>query len=137
MMSGKDALLCTLLNCGSADLAMLDQVDLDWDIVLNECDRPVDFNGLMQAVVLVGTGEIANAVIRRKKELRSALEEGQLTEDEATELEDISTLNPYDDISSYHNWLDTYAYFEQREEIYRRYFSGELDTFEDLTGLCL
>lgn len=137
MMSGKDALLCTLLNCGSADLAMLDQVDLDWDIVLNECDRPVDFNGLMQAVILVGTGEIANAVIRRKKELRSALEEGQLTEDEATELEDISTLNPYDDISSYHNWLDTHAYFEQREEIYRRYFSGELDTFEDLTGLCL
>lgn len=140
-MSAKENLLLTLLGCGTADLEMLDDVHYDFDEVIDQLDgmpiQEAGFNGLMRAVVSVGIIHIREAVDDRICELEAIPNERELDGDEEHELAALRALDPDDDIRSYHNCLDTSAWFEQNGEIYREYLGDAIDSFEENTGICL
>lgn len=141
MQSAKDDLLMTLLGCGTLDLEMLEDVHYDFDEIIDQLDGlPVQeegFNGLMRAVVDVGIIHIREAVDDRLCELEAAHTEREWDEYEAEEYRLLKLLDPDGDIRSYHNYLDTSAWFERRGEIYRKYLSDAIDSFEENTGITL
>lgn len=141
MISAKDDLLITLLGCGTLDLEMLEDVRYDFDEVIGRLDglpiQEVGFNGLMRAVVDVGIIHIKEAVDDRICELKAAQVERELDEDEAEEYRLLGLLDPDNDIQSYHNCLDTSAWFERNGEVYRLYLEEAIDSFEENTGIPL
>lgn len=139
-MTGVQSLLCEMLSCGSMDLELLDRVGYDWDDVLDQIDWPhtgIDFNRLMMGVVSVGIIRIREAVDDRICQLEAIPNERDLDDDEDEELRLLRTLNPDEDIQSYHNCLDTHVWFEHRGAIYRRYLPEAIDSFEENVGFFL
>lgn len=134
-MSAREELLMTMLNCGSMDLAMLDDVRYDFDEIIERLDgepiQNVGLNGLMKAVVEVGIIIIQESVDERIQALE---DQGGLDDYEFVELEELKKLCPDDDIRSFHNYLDTHVWFEKSGDIYRKYLPEALDEFEGNTG---
>lgn len=132
----KDSLLMTVLKCGSADLELLEGVRYDWDCIFEHEmeDGELEFNRIMYAVFCYGFGEIEKRVDDRICELEAIQNERELDEDEEKELELLRELCPYDDFSSYHNYLDTHVYCNAHGGTYKTYMSEALDEFEENTG---
>lgn len=137
--TGAQELLCEMLDCGTCDLELLDRVGYSWKEVLDQTDYPGDrltFNDLMRGVVSVGIINIREAVDDRICELE-AIPNEDLDEDEKEELRLLRTLDPDNDIRSYHNCLDTDVWFERNGSIYRRYLPEVIDDFEGNVGFFL
>lgn len=49
-------------------------------------------------------------------------------------IEELSEINPNDDIEWYINCLDTHIYFTKHQDIYRRFFSDQISEIEDKIG---
>ncbi len=140
-MNSKEKLLLAMLSCGTDDLAMLDDVRYDWYEVLEQLDWPddggFDFNSLMRAVVDLGIIHVKEAVNDRICELEAVINERDLDEAEEKELTSLRSIDPDDDIRSYHNCLDTNVWIENNADIYEGYLQDALDAFTDNTGLLL
>lgn len=54
--------------------------------------------------------------------------------DTGSRIELIRSLNTEEDVSSYHNWLDTHVWFEKNGDIYKRYLQDALEEFYENTG---
>lgn len=146
MMKGRDYLLAELLHCGSLELKLLDDVGYDWCDIIEGYDgflhgpsrrkrvKDVGLNYVMWLVFQYGKERIDNAVSDRICELEAIPNERELDEDEEKELKALSTLNPFEDIESSQNCLDTHVWFEQNGRIYREYLSEALDEFAEGTG---
>lgn len=137
-MTGAERILCEMLSCGSLGLKMLDGVGYGWSEILNVADWPrddMDFNLLMRAVVDLGIIYIREAVDDRICELEAIPNERELDEEEEDELRLLRSLNPDEDMRSYHNCLDTHVWIEKNGDIYKRYLQDALDEFCDNTGL--
>lgn len=141
MVTAKDDLLMTVLRCGTLDLEMLESVRYDFGEIIGQLDglplQEAGFNGLMRAVVDVGIIHIRDAVDDRRRELEVMQTERELDEDEAEEYRLLGSLDPDKDIRSYHNCLETNAWFENNGKIYRTYLSDAIDSFEENTGIPL
>lgn len=140
-MSVKEDLLMELLDCGSADLDMLEDVHYPLYEVLDQIDYSdggrFTFNDLMRAVVDVGIIYIQEAISDRICEIDAISCAGRpLEPDEEEELHVLqNVLNPDDDIKGFFNCLDTYVYFQNNAEEYHRYLPEAIGSFEDNTGL--
>lgn len=141
MVSAKDDLLMTVLRCGTLDLEMLEGVHYDFDEIIDQLNglplQEAGFNGLMRAVVNVGIIHIRRAVNDRLCELEAVQMEREWDEDEAEEYQSLKMLDPDNDIQSYHNYLDTSAWFERKGEVYREYLREAVDNFVENTGIPL
>lgn len=51
-------------------------------------------------------------------------------------IEELSEINPFNDIDWYINCLDTYIYFTKHQDIYRRFFSEQISQIEGKIGFC-
>lgn len=136
-MTGRESLLTSILNCGTLDLRLLDDVQYDWCEILEHYDGEKTLNGLMRAVFRYGFGEIEQAVNNRICELDAIPNERELDDDEEKELAALKELSPHDDFDSFHNYLDTHVYCEQHGGTYKAYMSDALDGFENNTGFCI
>ncbi len=140
MVSSRDDLLMNLLGCGSLDLGVVDRVGYDFCDVLEQLDglsvQNVGFNGLMRAVVEFGIDQMREAINTRVLELQGGpYVLNDLEEEEQEELDALNSLNPDEDIQSFHNFIDTHVWFENNGPIYRRYLGEAIDAFEEGTGL--
>lgn len=139
--SSRDLLLTALLECGTLDLGVLDRVGYDWCDVLDRVEgfgvgiEKLGFNGLMRLVVDMGIEDLATAIGDRICELEAITNERELDEDEAEELEMLRRLDPEEDVNAYFNFLDTHAYLQRNQDIYRDYAQDEVREFEENTGL--
>lgn len=139
--SSRDLLLTALLECGTLDLCVLDRVGYDWCDVLDRAEgfgvsfEKLGFNGLMRLVVDMGIEDLATAIGDRICELEAITNERELDEDEADELEMLRLLDPEEDVNAYFNFLDTHAYLQKNQDIYRDYAQDEVKEFEENTGL--
>lgn len=140
MMTNRENLMCAILECGTLDLGVLDDVGYDWYDVLDRLEgqgvsiTEVGFNGLMRTVVEMAVEDLEAAVEERVKELE---EQDELEEDEQEALEQLRLLDPEDDVGGFFNFLDTHAYFEKNGEVYRNYLPEAVEEFEKNTGLNL
>jgi len=76
MIRGKDDLLMQLLNCGSLDLKLIDDVGYDFCDILEYCDgaewvTSVGLNGVMRLVFEYGFEQIKKAISDRIEELEN------------------------------------------------------------------
>lgn len=144
MVSSREDFLMNLLNCGVLDLKLIDDVGYDWcDILdgetlgemLSDGSRQREtLNYIMRCVVEFGIDQLTTAVADRICELEAIPDERELDVDEEEELEALRTLNPEEDIESYHNFIDTHVWFENNADVYRTYLQEALDDFTEGTG---
>lgn len=136
-MTGTERMLTALFQCGTEDLRLLNDVQYDWEDVFDFDEFGFDglnINYVMRRVFEIGFGDILEARDDRICELEAIPNERELDEDEEEELRLLRNLKPYEDFSSYHNFLDTHVYCDAHGATYKNYLSDALDRFEEDTG---
>ena len=134
MADWKDDVLVALLDCGYGDLGVLD--DCKYDLVddiaeMLDCEMKVTLNGLAWAMFRHGLSDIRYAIEERIEELE---ERDELSDEEQAELDELQTLDPYEDTESFHNFIDTSIWFRANKDIYEKYLQTALAEFEKNTG---
>lgn len=138
-MDFKTNLLTALLNCGYLDLVILKDCEYDFsDLIeiVKDYDGEININSLCSAMFELGKGDMQEAINNRIEELEE-IELDELQEEEQEELKALKELNPFEDIESFHNSLDTSIYFpydSDKADIYKKYMQDALDNFENMTG---
>lgn len=136
-MVNQNAVLKAVLECGTDDLRMLDDIWYDLgEIVDSMIDRGIKptLNAIMGEVFCKGMEELEQLINDRICELEAVENERDLDADEESEMEVLRSLTPRRDISWYCNCLDTSIRFCENEEIYREYLSEEISKVEDSMG---
>jgi len=135
MTTGTESLLKTILDCGSEDLSILEDVQYDWaDLLKRMCDETCNLNSLMWMVFQVGYEGIQVAIDDRICELEAIVNERPLDDYEEEELARLRELDATEDFESYHNYLDTHVWCQKHADTYEEYMMEALETFRDNTG---
>lgn len=137
MNDWRETVLCALLDCGTADLSLLDDVDVDIYQVIEECKEEfgsTNINYVMWVIFQKGFAEIQNVIEAHIQDLEEYVEDGSADDEDREELEQLRELDPYEDFDSYHNYLDTNVWAQKHGEIYRQYLGDALEAFEKITG---
>lgn len=138
MRDWKDILLTKLLDCGYADLQILEDCEYDFDDLISEIEamgyKKPDINNLCFAMFQLALNDFQDTIDERINELK---EQDELTEEEQEELDAIEGLDVREDTESYHNCIDTSIWFNNNEDIYIKYFQSALDDFEEHTGFSI
>lgn len=135
MTDWRETALCCLLDCGTADLSLLDNVDVDIYDALEECREEygdTNINNVVRTIFSCGITAI-------ETELEERIDELDGCEDSADreELEALMKCKPWEDIRSYHNYLDTHVWVENHGELYRKYLPHAIEAFEQITGFSI
>ena len=84
------------------------------------------------------TGRVQVKEVRhRLAEFDDIVEEnGGLTEEEREERDALETLEPSEDMASFHNYIDTHIWIDAKEKVdaYTKYMQKALDHFCEMTG---
>ena len=139
--------LCqAILDCGSLDLNILDDVEYDfYEIVerLRMEDIPVTLASIVTEIFLQGISDINKALEEVIEETEIDLVNAKIDEDEALineledKLENLKELEPDTDIEWYFNYLDTSICFTNNSEIYRDYLSEVVEEVETNMGFSI
>ncbi|NBH97229.1 hypothetical protein D7Y41_02280 [Anaerotruncus sp. 1XD22-93] len=134
-------ILLVLLECGSLDLRILDDVGYD----LGEIVEELQTDGIKPTLnIITGeifrkgqlelTGAVRDAIDERKNQ-KDNMEEGEAEYDRLQEeIDELESLNPWEDMSWYCNCIDTSCWFSNNEEIYRKYIPDATSNIEDNMG---
>lgn len=139
--------LCqAILDCGSLDLNILDDVEYDfYEIVerLRMEEVPITLGSIVTEIFLQGIDDIKRALSEEIEETEIDLVNARIDNDEALidELEDklinLKSLEPDSDIEWYFNYLDTSIYFTNNGEVYRDYLSEVVSEVENNMGFSI
>lgn len=134
-------ILLVLLECGSLDLRILDDVGYD----LGEIVEELQTDGIKPTLnIITGeifrkgqlelTGAVRDAIDERKNQ-KDNMEEGEAEYDRLQEeIDELESLNPWEDMGWYCNCIDTSCWFSNNEEIYRKYIPDAISNIEDNMG---
>lgn len=160
MLSAKEIILTNILNCGTADLDMLEDINYDMDEIIDELQENdnLSLESIFETVFSKAADELEEAFNEQKEEIRSCIEyeleterkecieSGEMTEEELNEIEEHislinnlelltgNKLNPKEDITYYFNCLDTHVFLENLE-FYKKYMESTIDDIEYKMGL--
>lgn len=140
-MTGAESLLCSLLDCGTLDLAILDDVGYDLGEIAEELQdegiKPT-LNAITGEIFRKGQEELSEKLEEKIDELESERDEYDEDSDEYEELQEqideLECCDPERDVDWFCNCLDTSIWFSQNEEIYRKYLKDEISEIEDNMG---
>lgn len=133
-MDNKDYILACVLDCGIADISIIEDCKYDWNEIVEDTKTNygnVNLGNIFFTIMNFGQGDLANKISERIEELEGQEERGV---EESEELESLKKLDVYEDIETFFNYLDTHVYIIKNEEIYRKYLEEALDDFEENTG---
>lgn len=136
--------LCqAILDCGELDLNILDDTEYDfYEIVENirENGGQVTLASIVHEIFDKGIYEIQSAIENKVEEAKEEIKHWTKDTNEYQELmkviNDLEPLDPWSDIYTYFNYLDTHIGFnydsgnEQKADIYYRYLGKEIDQIE-------
>ncbi len=134
MADFKTLLLCELLDCGTSDVDILEDIEYDVSDLVEYCDmnfEKVTLEGLVICAFSFGLRDFRKSIDKRIKVLESA---ESLTKAEKKELKSLKQLDPENDSEWYFNYLDTSIWFNENNELYKKYCQEELDEFYENTG---
>lgn len=140
-MKGREELLCGILDCGFADLRIIDDCRYDLTQIYNdlkESHKDVSLNTVIEEIFRLGVFELEemvsilkeNTEIRLKRVSKGSKLERLLNE----QMEEINSLCPKEDVVWHTNFLDSDIRFLKNESVYRKYFPGEISEIEDDMG---
>lgn len=126
-MTNLQGFMMTVLDCGVADLCILDNVNYEWSNILTDKSLISDIidasekcqaiNWITMLVVDYGKSKIKERISSRINELLNCARDSRMTDFEHDELEALRTLNPDDDIRSLHNSVDSHTLSERFMQI--------------------
>ena len=143
MTDWREDLLTAILDCGYGDLYLMKDCQYDIGEIVEECIATfgsVKINDLVRIMFDHGLFDIDYAISERIEELDDkAKTEGELDETERIERDALESLEPYSDIQSHHNFVDTYIWIDAKEKVptYTKYMQDALDDFEEMTGFSI
>ena len=152
-MTKQEEILTNLLDCGTSDLELLEDIEYDLYDILEYLKEYGSFNinSIFRKVFEKGAIDLNYAFIEHKEEIREQiLEEIQTTKEEYPDYDlendedyqelvndlyllDNEKLNPIEDLDYYLNWQDTHVYMKHIE-FYRKYIPDVVDTIETNMG---
>lgn len=139
-MTNQDIVLTTVLNCGTMDLFMLDDISYDLGSIVDELladgIKPT-LNVILSNVFRKGICDLESRISDRICRLELIPYEENLEDNERRELHALRRLNPEQDIKWYCNCSDTSIYFVNNKEIYQEYLAGEVSEIEDYMGFSI
>lgn len=157
MMTFKEEILMNLLDCGSADLSLLEDINYDFVDIRDEVEsfttiQDMKFNDILVGAIYIfmnNINEIIENKVKEKEEEIKYLEDRldyvaygkrDLMEIEIAkeDLEKLNELYVYDDIEYYCNYLDNSIYIvdEDKKAIYKEFLSKEIDEENEKLGFC-
>ena len=130
-----------LLECGSLDLGILEDVQYDLGEIVEElqeeCIKPT-LNNIAGEIFRRGQYELVEAVkdaikvrMDQQNDICKGEEEYNRLQEEINKLE---SLDPEEDMDWFCNCLDTPCWFSNNEEIYRKYISEAISNIEKNMG---
>ena len=130
-----------LLECGSLDLGILEDVQYDLGEIVEElqeeCIKPT-LNNIAGEIFRRGQYELVEAVkdaikvrMDQQNDIYKGEEEYNRLQEEINKLE---SLDPEEDMDWFCNCLDTSCWFSNNEEIYRKYISEAISNIEKNMG---
>lgn len=134
MSTWHEDLLTVVMDCGYADLTLLDDVQYDMYEIFDECLATFgnyNVNNVVRIVFDHGLRDLEEAIRMRICEIERLYHP---TKEEEDELAALRELQPFEDIESFHNFLDTSIWIARNEEAYRRYLEDDLSAFGNETG---
>lgn len=142
MISNKEAYMMAMLECGTSDLELLEDVNFDiGDIVvrlLDEGIKPTLGEVLYEAFSMAIDNikdDLEQRIRETETELRSIDPRKRRRWNECSDrLQELKSLRPREDIHLYFNFLDTHVEFYDNEELYHRYLQDSLDEAENDFG---
>ena len=101
-MTTQELVLSKILNCGTADLNMLNDIDYDLDDIIQDCidNGDLSLHGIFRGVFYMGAEALQNIFDDKKEEIRETIIEllneekkeyidsGEMTEEELEECEE-------------------------------------------------
>lgn len=137
-------ILMVLLECGSLDLRILDDVGYDLGDIVEELSadgiKPT-LNAITDEIFRRGQCELVAAVedaIEERKDQQDDTDdtgEGEAEYDRLQEeIDELESLSPEEDMEWFCNCLDTSCWFNNNEEIYRKYIPEAISNIEDNMG---
>ena len=134
MRDWKDNLLCEIFGCDVDDLKTLEGIQYDMDFVMAGCyeqSEGFNLNDVLQYVISWGLDDLKKSYTARARQLANK----ERSPEEETEWQALCLIDPQSDI-----WIDVnYANSrvccdEDKEDLYRKYMTEELDEFYNWTG---
>lgn len=140
-MTGLESLLCSMLDCGSLDLSILEDTEYDLGDIVEELQaegvKPT-LNQITAEIFRKGqqelTEKLEDAIENLKLEMEEYDENTEAYEELQKKLDDFDSLDPEEDIDWFCNCLDTSVWFSNNEEIYRKYLADEIENVENNMG---
>lgn len=137
-------ILMVLLECGSLDIQILNDVGYDLGDVVEELIadgiKPT-LNAITGEIFRRGQCELVEAVedaIDERKDHQADTddtEEGEAEYEQLQkEIDELESLNPEEDMDWFCNCLDTSCWFSNNEVIYRKYIPEAISNIEDNMG---
>ena len=159
MLTTQECVFTKVLNCGTADLLLLEDINYDLDdaidyLMENHC---LSLNGIFQQVFIMGIEELQEQFEIQKEDIKNeilyriqeekveCIESGEMTEEELLETEEhkelvsdlklieSEDLNPKDDFDCFLNYQDTHVYVKHID-FYRKYMENTVDDIEYKMG---
>ena len=140
MTDFREDLLTAILDCGYADVYLMEHCQYDIGEIVEECIETygkLEINALVRIMFDYGLRDIEDAIRDRLSEFDDIVEsEGELDEEEIKERDALESLDPFEDIESFHNFIDTHIWVDgdEKKKIYGMYLKEALDNFEEMTG---
>lgn len=149
MLTTQECVMTKILDCGTADLSLLDDINYDLDDIIDSLmeNNCLSLNGIFQEVFIKGAEELQEEFKNQKEDIKAEIlykieenETENLTETEEHKelISDLALLasgelKPEDDLSYYLNYQDTHV-FMKHIEFYRRYMENTVDDIEYKMG---
>ena len=140
MSDWREDLLTEICDCGYGDLYLLEDCEYDLGEIVEECQTTfgnLKINNLVRTMFDFGLRDIEDAIKTRLAEFDDIVEEkGRLSKAEIEERDALETLEPFEDMQSFHNYIDTHIWVDAKEQvnIYPAYMQEALNRFCEMTG---
>lgn len=158
-MTVKEAVFTKILNCGTSDLDLLEDIEYDLDDIIEECivNDDLSLHGIFRGVFYNAASDFQNAFEENKDEIKESIlkalaeeridyiDSGEMTAEELAECDEhkeligdlkllnSGKLNPEDDMDYFLNYTDTHVSMKHID-FYRRWMKSEVDQIESNMG---
>ena len=159
MLTTQECVMTKILDCGTADLSLLDDINYDLDDILDSLmeNNCLSLNGIFQEVFIKGAEELQEEFENQKEDIKAEIlyrieeeksewvESGEMTQEELEETEEheelisdlklleSGDLQPANDLEFYLNYQDTHV-FMKHIDFYRKYMEKTVDDIEYKMG---
>lgn len=149
MLTTQECVMMKILDCGTADLSLLDDINYDLDDILDSLmeNNCLSLNGIFQEVFIKGAEELQEEFENQKEDIKAEIlyriEENEAenlkeTEEHKELISDLALLEngelkPENDLEFYLNYQDTHV-FMKHIDFYRRYMENTVDDIEYKMG---